>query len=195
MRSSSSNPGRTYKFYTGKPVFAFGTGLSYTTFSYTTVDAARPVYSIADLLPNALADDKQADVALTINVTNTGSVRSDVVVLAYVSSSVSPAGVTPPLKELFDYTRLHGLAPGATEEVIFGLSYRVLSHVDEAGSAWLLPGKYSIRIQNEDEIVHHFELVGEPAMLEALPEQSTPAQQLKRAEENRHVGSARRVAA
>lgn len=27
-------PGRTYKFYTGKPVFSFGDGLSYTTFSY-----------------------------------------------------------------------------------------------------------------------------------------------------------------
>ena len=27
------SPGRTYKFYTGKPVFEFGTGLSYTTFS------------------------------------------------------------------------------------------------------------------------------------------------------------------
>ena len=33
MRPSSTNPGRTYKFYTGKPVFEFGFGLSYTTFS------------------------------------------------------------------------------------------------------------------------------------------------------------------
>ena len=42
MRSSSTNPGRTYKFYTGKPVFAFGTGLSYTTFGYTTIPAVHP---------------------------------------------------------------------------------------------------------------------------------------------------------
>lgn len=28
-------PGRTYKFYTGTPVFAFGTGLSYSKFSFT----------------------------------------------------------------------------------------------------------------------------------------------------------------
>ena len=120
---------------------------------------------------------------------------SDVVVLAFVSSSVSPAGVTPPIKELFDYTRIHYLEAGATETVIFGLSYRVLSHIDEAGAAWLLPGKYQIRIQNEDEIVHEFELVGEPAMLEALPEPSTPAQHLKKAQENRHIGNARKMAA
>ncbi|CAF4525837.1 unnamed protein product, partial [Rotaria socialis] len=35
MRSSSNNPGRTYKFYTGKAVYEFGYGLSYTTFNYT----------------------------------------------------------------------------------------------------------------------------------------------------------------
>ena len=192
MRSSSSNPGRTYKFYTGKPVFAFGTGLSYTTFQYTTVDQVRPVYSIADLAPNALADDKQADIALTINVTNSGSVRSDVVVLAFVSSSVSPAGVTPPIKELFDYARVHRLAPGATESIVFGLSYRVLTHIDDKGAAWLLPGKYAIKIQNEEEIVHEFELVGEATMIEALPEPTTPAQQLKAAKENRHIGAARK---
>ena len=30
MRAGAGNPGRTYKFFTGTPVFAFGTGLSYT---------------------------------------------------------------------------------------------------------------------------------------------------------------------
>lgn len=31
MHSSTSNPGRTYKYYTGTPLFPFGWGLSYTT--------------------------------------------------------------------------------------------------------------------------------------------------------------------
>ena len=31
--SMRTTPGRTYKFYTGKPVFSFGDGLSYTTFT------------------------------------------------------------------------------------------------------------------------------------------------------------------
>ena len=33
--SMRAPPGRTYKFYTGTPVYQFGDGLSYTTFKYT----------------------------------------------------------------------------------------------------------------------------------------------------------------
>ena len=185
MRSSSSNPGRTYKFYTGKPVFPFGQGLSYTTFSYQTVDAVRSSYAISELAANALLDDREVkDIALTLNVTNTGKVASDVVVLAFVSSSVSPAGVTPPLKELFDFARLYSreMTPGASQVITFGLGYRVLTHVDVNGDSWLLPGVYQVRIQNEDEVVQEFELTGEPALIEALnapkthqPPATTPA--------------------
>ena len=178
MRAAQGNPGRTYKFYTGKPVYAFGTGLSYTTFDYTTVNAVRPAYNIADLAPNALADDPQLkDVALTLNVTNTGMVASDVVVLGFVSSSVSPPGVTPPIKELFDFARIHMLSPGASEVITLGLSYRVLGHVDADGHSWLLPGTYRVAIQNEEVVVHEFELVGEATLIESMPQPSTPAAQ------------------
>ena len=204
MRASSGNPGRTYKFYTGKPVYAFGTGLSYTTFSYETVNAVRPSYRIADLAPLAIADDtkRAADIALTINITNTGAVMSDVVVLAYVSSSASPAGVTPPIKELFDYARVHMLQPGASEVITFGLSYRVLSHVDDQGHTWLLPGTYQVRVQNEDAVVQEFELVGEAALIEEMPQPKQPAeaaftqpQQQKQQQQNRHQRPAAAVSA
>jgi hypothetical protein len=38
MRPSPTNPGRTYKFYTGQAVYGFGTGLFYTTFTYSWSD-------------------------------------------------------------------------------------------------------------------------------------------------------------
>ena len=168
MRASATNPGRTYKFYTGLPVYPFGHGLSYTTFSYETVEAVRPQYLISDLATNAVTDDRLKDVGLTINVTNTGSVRSDVVVLAYLSSNTSFDGVTPPIKELFDYARIN-LRPGQSRVITFGLSYRVLGHVDDKGHQWLLPGQYTVKIQNEEELVHEFELVGEATLIEDFP--------------------------
>ena len=176
MRPSATNPGRTYKFYTGTPVYPFGQGLSYTTFRYTVVDPPlRPVYRIDELINSARVDDRQADLSMTVNVTNTGPVVSDVVVLAFVSSNatVSP-GVTPPIRELFDFARVHALAPGQTQSIVFGLSYRVLGHVDEHGHAWLLPGAYRMRMQNEDEVVQEFELVGEPALVEDFPHPDNP---------------------
>ena len=175
MRASATNPGRTYKFYTGQSVFPFGYGLSYSTFSYQTTAAVRPVYRIAELIGRARADDKQADVALTINVTNTGSVASDVSVLAFVSSNVSVGGVSPPLKELFDYQRVMMMAPGSSEVITFGLSYRVLGHVDAYGHQWLLPGVYRVAVQNEEEVVHTFVLEGEPALVEDFPHPNNPA--------------------
>lgn len=129
------------------------------------------VYNINDLSANAKVDDKLKDIALTINVTNTGAVLSEVVVLAYVSSNASIDGISPPIKELFDYARPL-LTPGESTVLIFGLSYRVLAHVDQDGHQWLLPGKYKLAINNEEAAVHHIELQGEAAMIEDFPKQS-----------------------
>jgi hypothetical protein len=57
MRPSSTNPGRTYKFYTGQAVFEFGYGLSYTTFSYAWGnDTTNSVFSIESLMKNNYND-------------------------------------------------------------------------------------------------------------------------------------------
>ena len=171
MRPSPTNPGRTYKFYTGDAVFPFGYGLTYSTFTYGVLpDQTASVYQIKDLSANARLDDRLTDVSLTVNVTNTGKLASEVVVLAYVSSSVSPAGVSPPIKELFDYARPM-LAPGESIVLVFGLSYRVLAHVDQDGHQWLLPGQYKLAVNNEEDVVHRIELHGEAVMIEEFPTQ------------------------
>ena len=77
MRSA---PGRTYRFYTGEPVYPFGYGLSYTTFTYLSASLASIDAGAA--LTTALR------VPLTFNVTveNTGRMDGDHVVLGMVTS-------------------------------------------------------------------------------------------------------------
>lgn len=169
--SETGNPGRSYKFFTGRPVFPFGYGLSYTTFEYQTINAPRKL-AIRDLV-NAHSGrfDDRATMATTwtVNVTNSGDVTSDVSVLAFVSSQATFAGVTPPIKELYDYTRIHSLAPGSSEVYTFGLGYRVFSSVDQHGHAWLLPGTYRVALQHDSVLSEEFELVGEPFLIEDSP--------------------------
>ena len=175
MRPSATNPGRTYKFYAGETVWPFGFGLSYSAFSYRTVDAQPASYPIAELIERARADGRETDVAWTVNVTNTGAVVSDVAVLAFVNSSTSRQGVQPPIKELFDFAHVHQLEPGASVLLTFGLSYRVLASVDGEGHAWLLPGEYDLAVNHDSALTRRITLLGEPELVEAFPGQSVRA--------------------
>jgi len=173
MRASAKNPGRTSKFYTGTPVYPFGHGMTYTTFSYQTIDAAAE-YSIKDMIDNARLDDKIQDVTWTINITNTGKVVSDVVILGFLLSNGTIEGVTPPLKELFDFARIHDVSPGTSQVITLGLSYRVLSTIDQDGHAWLIPGKYQLQLNNEVDEQVTVVLKGDPMLIEDFPGAPAP---------------------
>ena len=88
MRPSPTNPGRTYKFYTGQPVYEFGHGLSYTTFNYSWYnDSTSSSFSIKSLIKSKSDQKKVLLHFYRVNVTNTGPVLGDDVVLAYVTPS------------------------------------------------------------------------------------------------------------
>lgn len=112
-----------------EPLYPFGYGGSYTTFSLRAVDAA------ADW--NA--------VTLTVEVTNTGRRAGRRVVQLYVSA---PAGkLTKPFQELKAYAKTGVLAPGASETVTLSFPTEALSSFDEARSAWVMePGDYLLRL-------------------------------------------------
>ena len=83
---------RGYVFANKEPLFPFGYGLSYTTFSY----------SAPTISPARIATDGKATVSVT--VTNTGKRAGDEIVQLYIHDLVS--SVTRPIKELKDFRRI-----------------------------------------------------------------------------------------
>jgi hypothetical protein len=162
MRPSATNPGRTYKFYTGQAVFEFGTGLSYTTFVYSwSTDTATSSYSIGTLLKNDYDAKRVLVRLLRVNVTNTGSMAGDDVVLAFVTPPQLPLhGETPPIKQLFGFKRVH-LNVSETVEVFFAFNTDALLSIARDGSKWLHPGLYRIMIGQQ--WMHTIELRGKSA--------------------------------
>jgi beta-glucosidase len=90
-----------------------------------------------------------------VNVTNTGSVPGDDVVLAYViPPSKSLNDPSPPLKALFGFERVH-LDVNQTIQVFFSLNIQSLLTVAHDGSKWLEPGSYRILVgQQHMHTVH-----------------------------------------
>jgi len=122
--------GRTYRYFTGKPLYGFGFGLSYTSFAYKNLE-------IAPLQVNAGNPVKvQADVR------NTGAVAGDEVVELYLTQ---PPGVETPLRVLAGFERVR-LAPGQSAHVILTIDPRSLGQVDQKGSRVIVPGEYSVSL-------------------------------------------------
>jgi beta-glucosidase len=120
--------GRTYRYFTGTPLYPFGYGLSYTKFSYS--DLSVPTQTVA------AGDPVSADVT----VTNSGSRAGDEVVQLYLKFPNVPGA---PLRALRGFERVH-LAAGASQKVHFELKNRDLSMVTEAGEPVIAEGDYSI---------------------------------------------------
>jgi beta-glucosidase len=121
---------RTYRYFRGKPLYLFGYGLSYTTFSYS--DLALPAGPIAAGQP----------MTAEVTVTNTGLRAGDEVAQLYLSF---PDLAGAPIRALRGFQRLH-LDPGQSKRVRFDLKPRDLSMVTEAGEPIIAEGKYAVSI-------------------------------------------------
>lgn len=115
-----SMAGRTYRYFNGQPLYAFGHGLSYTTFRYDDLRVAR-------------ADVKTKLVA--VSVTNTGKMDGEEVVQLYVING--DRKVAAPLRSLKGFQRIF-LKAGETKQVKFYLTEEDLSVMDDNGNPRLL---------------------------------------------------------
>ena len=121
---------RTYRYFTGKPLYPFGYGLSYTTFAYSDLHVPQA--------PVNAGDPVDADVT----VTNTGKVAGDEVVQLYLKF---PPVAGAPRIALRGFQRIH-LEPGASQNVHFELKKRDLGMVTENGDPIIAGGDYTISI-------------------------------------------------
>jgi beta-glucosidase len=122
---------RGYLFADKSPLFPFGFGLSYTTFSY-----GRPSVSPAQISPNGTAK-------VTVAVTNTGKRAGDEIVQLYIRDLVS--SVTRPIIELKDFKRI-SLQPGETKTVEFTITPDKLWFYDLKMNRIVEPGTFDIMV-------------------------------------------------
>ena len=121
---------RTYRYFRGTPLFPFGDGLSYTTFSYGDLSLPQTGVKAGD------------PVGADVTVTNTGKVAGDEVVQLYLKF---PPVEGAPRIALRGFQRIH-LDPGASQKVHFELKGRDLGMVTEDGRPIIAGGDYTISL-------------------------------------------------
>jgi len=121
---------RTYRYFRGKPLYPFGHGLSYTTFSYTNLTLPKAAISAGDPL------------SVEVTVTNTGKREGQEVAQLYLSFPSVPGA---PLRALRGFKRV-SLKPGESQRVRFELKERDLNMVSEAGEPIIAEGTYAVSI-------------------------------------------------
>lgn len=136
--------GDDYTNLSGQPLFPFGFGLSYTTFSYS------------NLRFNATSLDSNGTLLVSCDITNSGNRPGDEVVQLYTRDEL--ASVARPVKELKAFERIT-LAPGKTKTVQFTLpatSFRLLNKdmqwAWEPGAIRIMIGASSADIRLRDHI-------------------------------------------
>jgi len=125
-----SMKGRTYRYFTGTPLWPFGYGLSFTTFHYSGLTLpTKPVKA-------------GAPVHASVVVMNSGTVAGDEVVQLYLSFPDVPGA---PIRALRAFRRIH-LEPGASERIAFDLKPRDLSMVTGNGDIIVPAGTYQLSL-------------------------------------------------
>jgi beta-glucosidase len=124
---------RTYRYFTGKTLYDFGYGLSYTKFAYSHVKLSETTVHAGDTL------------TVEADVKNVGARVGDEVAEVYLTPPHDGNGRLSPNVQLEGFERVH-LAPGAVKHVVFKLSPRALSEVDDKGVRSVQAGSYTVSV-------------------------------------------------
>jgi beta-glucosidase len=145
--SPEGSPMYNPRYWDGLPVplYPFGFGLSYTTFSITNLKVAAPQVKVG------------SSVAVTVDVTNTGSVAGDEVVQLYIHQKAGSD--SRPMRQLKGFERVT-LRPGETKTVTFQLGPDKLSYWSTSVGKWVQDAEaFDIWVGADSSATLHGELV------------------------------------
>lgn len=125
------------------PLFPFGYGLSYTSFSYGKPSLSKDTIHTGE------------SVQVSVTVTNTGNLQGDEIVQLYIRDKVS--SVTRPVKELKDFARIP-LEKGESREVVFNLSPEKLQFYNLKMERVVEPGDFEIMVGTNSENIQSISL-------------------------------------
>jgi beta-glucosidase len=125
--------GRTYKYFSGEPLFPFGYGLSYTNFHYSNLLFFHSILTGESL-------------KVSVNVTNTGRIAGEEVVQLYVTDE--DASVPVAIRSLKGFQRVV-LQAGETKTVSFLLTPLQFSLIDAENKKIVEPGMFTISVGGE----------------------------------------------
>ena len=120
------------------PLYPFGYGLSYTSFTYE------------KLVLNRETMTKDDELLVTVTVRNTGSVPGKEAVQLYLRDPV--ASVVRPVQQLIDYRKVF-LNPGESAEVVFTVHEKQLRFFNMDGKEISEPGEFRISTGYADHLI------------------------------------------
>jgi len=121
--------GRTYRYFTGEPLYPFGHGLSYTRFEYRNLMCS----------PTHLTTDNT--VTISVDVKNIGALAGDEVVQFYIRAGRDGY----PLRQLVAFERVH-LEVEASSTVKANLPASIFSRVKDDGTRILEAGSFTVEV-------------------------------------------------
>jgi len=122
--------GRTYRYFTGEPLWPFGFGLSFTTFAYSELKMPEKIISGEPFV-------------LSVKVTNTGKRTGDEVVQLYLTDE--KASTPRPVRQLEGFERI-SLKPGESRVVTFTLEPRQMSMINSKDQRVIEPGWFTVAV-------------------------------------------------
>ena len=137
---------RTYRYFTGEPLYAFGHGLSYTTFAYSNLKL-----STAKLQAGS-------ELTVSVDVTNTGGRSGDEVAQVYLTDL---EGSTPrPLRFLAGFERT-SLQPGEKKTLTFTVTPEQMSMVNAQGWWGVEAGAFGVAVggNQRETVAARFEVI------------------------------------